>query len=56
MAKKTSKSSTKKASKLNELRITEKQRTVILLILLALSVGLLYYVQNNVETNFVDQL
>lgn len=36
--------------------ITEVQRTVLLLILLAIAVGILFYVQTNVENNFVDQL
>lgn len=38
------------------IKITEKQRTLILLVLLAVAVGFIVWVQSGIDENFVDTL
>ena len=38
------------------IRITEKQRTIFLFLLLAIAIWTLSYIQGNVDSNFVDTL
>lgn len=37
-------------------RITEKQRTVVLLILIAFAIGFIYWIQSGIDSNFVETL
>lgn len=43
-------------SKVRKIRISEKQRTVILVALLVFSIGFIYYIQHGIDNNFVEQL
>lgn len=45
-----------KVTKLKAGRISEVQRTILLFLLLAVAIGTLLYIQNNVDSNFVDTL
>lgn len=38
------------------IRISETQRTVILVLLLLFAVAFIYYVQNGIDDNFINQL
>lgn len=35
-------------------RISEKQRTVILLVLLSFTIGFIYWIQNGIDQNFIE--
>lgn len=39
-----------------DFRITEKQRTIILFVLLAVAIAFIIYIQMGIDDNFVDQL
>lgn len=36
--------------------MTEKMRTIILLVLLLIAIGFIFWMNGNVDSNFVDQL
>jgi len=39
-----------------KLTITEKQRTVILILMTVFAVGFIYWIQNDIDSNFVETL
>ena len=41
---------------LKKFRITEKTRTILLFVLLIASLGVIYYIQNSIDSNFVELL
>ncbi len=43
-------------AKLTKLRISEKQRTIMLVVLLLFSICFIYYIQHGIDNNFVEQL
>ena len=38
------------------MRISEKQRTLILILLIIFAVGFIFYIQNGIDDNFVETL
>lgn len=42
--------------RLKNLRISEKTRTIVLLILLIISIGVIIYIQTGIDNNFVETL
>ena len=45
-----------KESAVSRLRISEKQRTAILIALIVFAVGFIYWIQSGIDQNFVDTL
>jgi uncharacterized membrane protein YhfC len=43
-----------KIKKLQNIQISEKGRTIILVVLLCIAVGFIYWTKNSYDTNFVD--
>ncbi len=44
----------KSLKKLQHIQITEKQRTLVLVVLLVIALGFIYWTKNSYDANFVD--